>query len=79
MDTITVDIVTECPFCGKTHIVNVSADGYFAWKYEGVSAQDAFPELTANAREMLISGICPKCWDSTFGDEDEYDEEEDWE
>ena len=53
-----MDIITQCPFCGVAHIVHVSFDGYIAWKYEGVCAQDAFPELSDEDREMLISGIC---------------------
>ena len=53
-----MDIITQCPFCGVAHIVRVNFDGYIAWKYEGVCAQDAFPELSDEDREMLISGIC---------------------
>ena len=72
-----MDIITQCPFCGVAHIVYVSFDGYIAWKYEGVCAQDAFPELSDEDREMLISGICPDCWDKMeemdFEDDDTSD------
>ena len=37
--------------------------------------QDAFPELSKEDRERLITGICPKCWKELFGDEDEEDDE----
>ena len=58
-----VSIVTECPFCGHANFVEVNEDDYFDWQ-DGELAQNAFPYLSADEREMLISGICPKCWDS---------------
>ena len=65
-------INTTCPFCGKTTPVQIRrvAD-YRAWQ-DGELAQNAFPYLSADEREMLISGICPTCWDNMFdGEEDE--------
>ena len=59
-----------CPFCGEYHEVMVSEADYAAWQ-GGELAQDAFPYLTADEREILISGICPKCWADTCGGEDE--------
>ncbi len=41
---------------------------FFKWQ-EGELAQNAFPYLSADEREMLISGVCPKCWAKTFGEE----------
>jgi hypothetical protein len=32
--------------------------------------QDAFPQLDADQREFLISGITPEEWDATFGDDE---------
>lgn len=63
-----VTIVTRCPFCGRANEVEVNEMDYLDWQ-DGVLVQDAFPYLSANEREMLISGICPTCWDSTFGGE----------
>lgn len=65
----------ECHFCGDYHEVEVSESDYAAWR-GGELAQDAFPYLTAKEREILISGICPKCWADTFGDDEEENEEE---
>ena len=59
----------HCPFCGKLHEVLVSEADYAAWQ-GGEHAQNAFPYLTADEREILISGTCPKCWDSMFGEEE---------
>ncbi len=66
----TVEILRSCPICGENHAVVVNVDDYINWKH-GELAQDAFPYLSADEREILISGICPNCWDSMFGGEDE--------
>ena len=63
-------VVTVCPFCGHANEVEVNEADYFDWAFDGVLAQDAFPYLSADEREMLISGICPKCWEDTFGKEE---------
>lgn len=60
-----VGIITRCPFCGHAHEVEVNEMDYWDWE-DGMCAQDAFPYLSADEREMLISGICPDCWDSMF-------------
>lgn len=75
-------ITTACPFCGEVHNIWVNEVDYNAW-FEGELAQDAFPYLSADEREMLISGICPTCWDGMFGipEDDEYedyDDDPDW-
>ena len=68
-----VCVVTYCPLCGKAHEVEVNEMDYLDWQ-DGMPAQDAFPYLSAEDRELLISGICPTCWDSVFGaDPDEED------
>lgn len=71
-----VGIITRCPFCGHAHEVEVNEMDYWDWE-DGMCAQDAFPYLSADEREMLITGICPTCWERTFGGFD--DEEEDYE
>jgi hypothetical protein len=40
-------------------------------------AQDAFPNLSADDREFLISGTTPEEWDELFGDWED-DEESDY-
>ena len=70
-----VCVVVSCPFCGKAHEVEVNESDYLDWQ-DGMLAQDAFPYLSADEREMLISGICPTCWGRTFGSSDTEDDEE---
>ena len=60
-----VGIITRCPFCGHAHEIEVNEMDYWDWE-DGMCAQDAFPYLSADEREMLISGICPTCWDKMF-------------
>lgn len=62
-----IEIECTCPFCGETHIVVVDTIDYIAWENGNVLAQNAFPYLSADEREMLISGICSQCWEKTFG------------
>ena len=50
----------QCPFCGKTHGVNVSESAYFDWE-DGALIQEVMPELTPTEREQIISHICPEC------------------
>lgn len=64
-------IRTVCPFCGHAHEVAVNEDDYFSWRFDGGLVQSAFPYLSADEREMLISGICPTCWEKTFANEKE--------
>ena len=61
----TVMIKTTCPFCGATNMIEVNLIDYWDWE-DGKLAQDAFPYLNLDEREMLISGICPECFDSMF-------------
>lgn len=67
MENIT--IATRCPFCGHANFIEVHEDDYWRWQ-DGALVQNAFPYLSADEREMLISGICPKCWDGMFGEEE---------
>lgn len=59
----------KCPFCGEYHEVLVSEVDLAAW-HGGELVQNAFPYLSADEREILVSGICPKCWAETFGEEE---------
>ena len=59
-----------CPMCKTDAFLCVDALDYADWQL-GKHAQNAFPYLSLNDRERLISGICPKCWLKMCGvDED---------
>ena len=50
-----ITLITTCPFCGHENSINVREEDYSAWQ-DGALVQDAFPYLSADEREMLISG-----------------------
>ena len=67
-----VCVVTYCPLCKCGHEIEVNEEDYWDWD-DGVLAQVAFPYLSTGEREMLISGICPTCWETMFGGGDDED------
>lgn len=63
-----IRIFGECPFCGNQWSVEVFEKDYIAWQ-KGELAQKAFPYLSGDEREMLISGMCINCQERIFGEE----------
>ena len=65
----------RCMVCGDGGTLELPVDGIA--KYEaGTHVQDAFPELSKDLREQIISGTHPQCWEDLFGpfsDEEEED------
>ncbi len=55
-------IITCCPFCDHLNMVAVNEEDFVKWDEEKVPTVQAFPYLSADDREKLITGICPKCW-----------------
>ena len=67
------DIVTlerVCKTCGKIGVFKIPRIRYIAWLniawLKGAYVQDVVPELSADAREFLISSVCGECFDKTF-------------
>lgn len=58
-----------CVVTGKLVTVEVPADGLFAYR-QGAFIQDAFPDLSKDEREFLMSGISKEGWDKTFKEEE---------
>lgn len=50
-----------CVVCKRRYVVRVQSDDLLR-HHDGVLAQDAFPYLSPEYRELLISGTCPGCW-----------------
>ena len=63
----TVTLRRICPFCKKTHEVKVDAkafdDGMKLYA-KGMPVQNAFSTFTPSQREMILTGICDKCWNN---------------
>lgn len=73
-----VEVETYCPLCHTAHIIKVEESDYLDW-CDGKATIEAFPYLNADDREMLITGVCPKCWAEMSYDDDYEDENEDYE
>ena len=56
----------KCPLCKKVNEVELDESAWWHWQM-GMHIQNAAPELSAEEREMLISGTCPNCWNKMFG------------
>lgn len=66
---LTISVKVKCPLCKKEYTVdNIPRSGFFEWKEGGKHIQDALPELSADDREALITGVCKTCWDNMFAD-----------
>lgn len=61
-----VEVIKGCTGCGRMFSLSVSIAGYFAWKRGEQLIQNALPDLKAEERELLITGICGKCFDALF-------------
>lgn len=55
-----------CPCCNKVHEVVVCMEDFLDWRFGGKLAQDAFPYLTKEKREQLITEYCPSCQKRIF-------------
>lgn len=72
-----VEVETTCPICHTTTIILVEESDYLDWK-DGKNTYECFPYLSDNEREMLITGVCPICWDEMMpADDNDYTEDDD--
>lgn len=62
-----------CPLCRKVNYVDVDEDAYNNY-INGELIQRAFPDMDCSTRELLVSGMCPDCWDTIFCSEEEDDD-----
>lgn len=58
-----------CPFTGKANEMEINVtEAQLARWYNGELIQRAMPNLTADEREFIMTGITPQVWKETFGD-----------
>jgi len=70
MLAMTSVVAVPCRSCEEVTDLTVNIEGFIAWR-GGELIQTALPELDAYQRELLISGICPKCWEQMFPSDEE--------
>ena len=61
-------ITKTSPFTGLSHTqeINVTAEQLNAWQ-RGALIQNAMPNLSADEREFIMTGITSDEWNNTFG------------
>ena len=70
----TVTVYRCSMFSGKPSSITVTATAAQFWKWRnGVMIQDAFPNLTENDREFIMTGVLPAEWDEMFAEKPEDD------
>lgn len=65
-------VVEVSKYCraGKHEVtIHVPVDEFMAWDSGGM-IQTAMPSVTADDRELLISGTCGPCFDKMFKEEE---------
>lgn len=60
-----VTAVRSCISCRTVHIINMTQTEMKKID-SGVHIQDALPNHSADDRELLVSGMCGKCFDKMF-------------
>lgn len=58
--------VVTCHHCKKSTSIVMDSKEWKRWK-DGELAQNVWPYLSSDDREMIISGTHPKCWDEMYG------------
>lgn len=65
-------VTRKSPFSGQEHSMELPVTPEQLAAYEaGGFVQDVFPDLDADQREFIASGITPQEWDTYIGDEPE--------
>lgn len=59
------EIEVQCILCQRTYTLFVEQADYLKWQ-AGMHVQNAFPYLSADERELLISRTCGACFDDMF-------------
>ena len=56
------------PFTGKANTIELplTMKDYLTWRDSDVMIQNAFPHLTDDQREFIMTGIMPDSWEEIF-------------
>lgn len=61
-----------CSKCGKVYEFPVFVDDLEKYTKRQEGIQYALPYISAGYRELILSKICPICWDEIMGTDEEY-------
>ena len=64
-------VTRKSPFSGEINKMEISITfkQLSDWKNGAGNIQDIMPEITADEREFIMTGITPEEWNSAFGEE----------
>lgn len=72
----TMEVTTmNCFHCNQPSTMTVNIAEFNAWR-DGLLIQEAFPTMSTQDRELLMTGTHPACWDAMFSDEEEDEDDE---
>lgn len=60
----------KCTVTGKSYSVSFPVEKLAEYESRDKFIQDIFPEMTAEQREFLITGLTPDEWKSIMGEEE---------
>ncbi len=63
-----------CRLCNKEHLIICCKSDLDKWQNREGHIQDILHYLSADQRELLISGTCGECFDGLFPPDDDEDE-----
>jgi hypothetical protein len=64
---VTIEVLDVTDESHYLDVKQIDLDAY----YEGAHIQDAFPYLTADQRELILTGITDDMWNNMFGGDEE--------
>lgn len=67
-----MEIIRTSLFTKKQHTreINVTPEQMYAWQ-NGKHIQDAMPNVSAEDREYILTGVTPEEWNEVFGKEEQ--------
>lgn len=64
-----VVLTKKCMLCHKQVKLTLDRQRFWSWQ-QGTFVQDAFPEMSAGERELLLTGIDDSCFKKLFKEEE---------
>ena len=64
----------RCKKCRNRVEIPAKATDIIDWQHNRQQRpliQNAFPDLSTDERELILSGICGECWERIFGGHDD--------
>lgn len=66
MEISKITIPVKCRCCGTEYKIRVYPEDLSAFNRGDKLVQEAFPYLSPDDRELLLTRTCPVCWDKLF-------------